>query len=647
MDDINKVLLNLYIDNLNFLEQNFPEIFKKIIMLEEAINNKQYQEKWSLEYIEDGDYFDILNLQTNEYLYNKNSFEHASNVNQEITLDNKSSFDMLNKKDGSFIESHKYESLIPLIKYLNTIIDNSEIEYEKLYKFIFFGTGLGLHINDVFEDKRPLNTLVIEPDLELFRISLFIINYAKFQFDDHKLFLSIGDDVNSRIEELSKFYRYHIYLNFNIKFYSFLNSYKFLIDDSLNYLSIESLKGGMLDLMVYGVKRTKRYLMKEYKFLDFNKFLLQETPAIILSGGPSLDKHLDWIKENQKYFVIVSINLMAAKLINYGIKPDIIAVTDPGKYVYETLKKIEDKEIYDNTICLCNSHVDPRAIDLFNKENVFLVQSVPFFKELPFPNMGNNVGMFALSSTINMNFKTIYTLGNDCAFDNETGNVYSSGSYFDTKIDKEKYTKDQSQVHHLDVVTTKGNFIDTVTTTRRLLSFKNSAESELKNMGNDILDKNLYNLSDGAYISGLTPLRISEINMPLKVKDPLLLKNTILKSAMEFQDITQRFKSDIGMLDFIKNKLLLDKKKEISSVEELLQIRLECYSYIYKIAKNFSSEMIESMFHELIHIFDNYINYYIALKGEKKVDEIKAIKDYWLSGFLYFIDDFKEILNEK
>ena len=647
MDQIQKVLFNLYTENLVFLEKEFPHIYKRILMLDDAISKKVYQPKWSLEYIEKEDYFDVLNLETNEYLYGKNSFSHSDTINEETTYDNKSSFDMLYKENNKFTETKKFKTLIPLVKYINdVVVDTNNVKYKKLYKFIFFGAGLGLHINKVFTEKAPLTTLIIEPDLEIFRLSLFITNYSKLHLNDHTLFLSVGDDIAYRRKELGRFYKYHVYFNFHIKYQTFLKSHKYLIDEALNYLSIESIKGGILELMLLGIKRTKDYLSRDYKFIDLNKFQKTDNPVLILSGGPSLDKHLDWIEKNQKYFTIISINLMANKLIENKIIPDIIVITDPGRYVYETLEKIKDKSILNNTICISNSHVSSKATDLFCKENLYFIQAIPFLDELEYPSIGNNVGMFALCIAIHMNFSNIYTLGNDCAFDSETGSVYSSGSYFDSKITKIKDTEDKTTIHHRDVITTKGNFIDEVSTTRNLLSFKTSAEHELEAMSKLTENKNLFNLSNGAYINGLTPFKVEDIQIQEDSKDSELLNELFANSLSNKINMENKFKYDIDILNFIKNKLTKDKKKQLTSINDFLQLRLAIYTNIIKLVDNSTTEMTGKMYHELTNVFDNYINYYFTIDFEITVENINDIKEYWLDGFIYFTNELIDIYKD-
>ncbi len=60
--------------------------------LSTAINEGLYQEKHALEFIKEIKDFDILNLENNSYLYNKNMKKVNHNLQKEITFDKKAIF---------------------------------------------------------------------------------------------------------------------------------------------------------------------------------------------------------------------------------------------------------------------------------------------------------------------------------------------------------------------------------------------------------------------------------------------------------------------------------------------------------------------------------------------------------------------------
>ena len=233
MDKLSNSLLEVYLENLNFLENNFPDIFKKIVTLQSAIDNGQYKERWSLEYKDDS-YFDLKYIEDDNLFYKTDSFKYSQDIADETAMDTKDTFSMLYRdEDNKLALSRNYDKIKSIINHINDKVDFSNIKFRTINKYIFFGVGLALHIDYIFNKIKPLNTYIVEPDIEIFRLSMFITNYANFQFEDHKLFLSVGDDEYNRRERLEEFYNYQPYMNYYIKYNILSNNYKYLVDETV------------------------------------------------------------------------------------------------------------------------------------------------------------------------------------------------------------------------------------------------------------------------------------------------------------------------------------------------------------------------------------------------------------------------------
>jgi hypothetical protein len=68
---VEEIAIQTYQENLEYFKNYHQDLYQKLITFEEAINIGAYKEKFALEYIKDKKYFDILNLETNEYIYKK------------------------------------------------------------------------------------------------------------------------------------------------------------------------------------------------------------------------------------------------------------------------------------------------------------------------------------------------------------------------------------------------------------------------------------------------------------------------------------------------------------------------------------------------------------------------------------------------
>ena len=85
MDEITLKALNTFTKNLKYLEEHHKPIFEKIALLNHLIDEGQYTEHYALEYKDEG-YFDILELETNEFLYKSNSLEAAKRMANAIDM---------------------------------------------------------------------------------------------------------------------------------------------------------------------------------------------------------------------------------------------------------------------------------------------------------------------------------------------------------------------------------------------------------------------------------------------------------------------------------------------------------------------------------------------------------------------------------
>ena len=105
----------------------------------------------------------------------------------------------VNKLQDMDISANSYSGAAGLINYSNKYADKEKTTMKKLYKFIFLGVGLGLHLTTIHEKLQSNVYFIVEEDLELFRLSLFVTNYKDMSSHGAQLLFSIFDD------ELMKF----------------------------------------------------------------------------------------------------------------------------------------------------------------------------------------------------------------------------------------------------------------------------------------------------------------------------------------------------------------------------------------------------------------------------------------------------------
>ncbi|PNV83032.1 MAG: hypothetical protein C0627_07430 [Sulfurimonas sp.] len=213
MESIQQQAIHTFQENLSYLREMHPNVFKKVDILNHAIENGSYKEKYSLEY--KNGYFDVLDLQTNHYLYNQSSIEHAKTLTKQVNF----------KKSSSVIESFykqhltqedvdRYDSKPPkldplfaaakIIYYANNVSSEDD-EMKYIQKYIFCGVGLGLHIPLIQNKTKSQQLFIMEDNLELFRLSLFTTDYKALS-TKAKLYFSIMDDEADFKNSIEYFY---------------------------------------------------------------------------------------------------------------------------------------------------------------------------------------------------------------------------------------------------------------------------------------------------------------------------------------------------------------------------------------------------------------------------------------------------------
>ena len=114
ISELSNTLLEIYAKNLEFLKNNFEEIFYEIDTLSKNISSEQYKEKYSLEY-RDG-FFDILNLESNSWYYFKDSYEDADARANAVNFTNEGSLNLLriDPSTNKFVNAELYKDVTPI-----------------------------------------------------------------------------------------------------------------------------------------------------------------------------------------------------------------------------------------------------------------------------------------------------------------------------------------------------------------------------------------------------------------------------------------------------------------------------------------------------------------------------------------------------
>ncbi len=638
-----------YLSNLLYLEENNPDLFKKITLLEVAISEGMYKERYSLEFINNS--FDVRVLADDTFVYNKDLDSDAIQRIQNITMDENKGFKTFkpivvpqNYTINKDITKTYLEILFPFIEYSQKY-SSKEFKMKKIEKFIFFGALLGRHIELFVKTHSPKVILITEQDIEMFKLSLFITDYSliaqktTIQFcitQDMKIF---NDAIPTFLNE------YELY-NYILKFDIVNENYISFIDTFLNYLSIsvDTQWPFSADLLV--IKRATKLIKEKYNFIDFSKtydIFSKDTPVIIVAPGPSMAGKIQWLKENQDKFIILSLGAAVQTLYKHNIKPDIITSVDPSILILNQFKGIPEEFLKD-TILIAASNSIESLFDIFQKSNTYIYQVI--FDLLNLGSFGGkSVGDVTIAILLRLGVKRLYLLGTDLCVNQETGSHYVKEHQHYKELDKvEAYDTLQNKfVTDVDIIETKGNFQDKIFTTRHFGCILYLYKQHIINFAYE--DTKIFNLSDGSFIEKTIPLDIKDVNIKDKVNKQSCLNN--ITTEMTASNLTVKSLST-----------------KISLVDKILKLLNKYKQYDYNTYNNMmydkftiNIELIELLQHEerlqmgdhLIKSFNNNVEGYVntffnTKKNQVSKKRFNKLFQLWIKPQITIFEKYKELL---
>lgn len=660
---LQNALTTTFLANLVFLSEYDRDLYDRVDELSRMIENGTYQEKYALEFLMENGEFDIYDIVNDKYLYNKNPKKFNDELINKVNFDEKESifeiqpyFTIKNRVNIDYERRFELEKLNDLnnltLKDTQEYTDftkeylekREEKKFKRIDKFIFLGTLLGRHIPKIAEKIDASSYLVLERNLEIFRLSLFTVDYTILA--KKGAIFSIMDNVQDEERKIYKYLDFHRIDNYLLKLSTTNINIDRYIDTILNM--IQTMNPTSYDYnrrMYVHINRTTKYFQENYKFLDFKKIkenskLFENIPILYVAAGPSLDENVDWIKQNQNKFFIVCIGRALKKLLKNNIRVDIVTTLDEQEFLVETQFDDETISLLDkNTLIFASSITNKNLLNKFNKEHLFLYEVFyPFYKG-NISYGGFSVGEIALEILLKFNPKEIFLMGLDLAVDQKTGATHSSEDR--VKVVKLNLTRQQDRSKFEmrgSLVKVKGNFKKEVYTTPLFYGSIKMIEDKLRRKNKST---KIYNLSNnGAKFEGTISKKIDKIILKSHEEQRNLEIHSFLNKN-SFSELNKEsrknIKSEIDYIEVELEKTLtnIDSKGNILYVELLKDIE----GIVLSLAKNHFINL-NQIIYLYCELYLPYLSYYFNDKGikteRKKVKEIRKI----------FIKQLQQIVND-
>lgn len=655
--NVEQQCMETFYKNMDFFHEHYPNLAKNVLLLSQAIELEMYKEKWSLEYKDEEGYFDLLNLDENYYYYDKNSENDADDIAQNTSFDKANSFNNLKAMNNTYnykldkeIEDSGLEYTFPLYNYV--IKHRKKSEYKKIDKFIFIGTGLGLHIKKLSEKLKSKAYIIIEPNLEIFRLSMFVTDYTDIVKDPDDLILSIASSSDEFSKAMQKFIRKFHFLNNRFKFHCITENYHGYFDAIANMLSSSDPMAFPFSITLQSTKRIIDAMNEHYKYLHYDKDVLKDYPVCLVAPGPSLEKCIDWLKENQNKYIIVALAASLKKLEKHDIKPDIITSVDPYDII-EGQFNIDNKSIYKDSKILFSANTHPDVLKNRDKDNVYLY---PVLFNIARRNLtpigGSTIGEVTYGLSLLLGAQELYIIGLDAALDQETGASHAKGhAHFNEKELKRTDIKEFKSIKREDVIEIDGNQKDKVFASRKhygIVQQMNQFTRVLKK------DQKVYNTTEGAKFKDIDPIKCEDIKTPEKELDKKeiseILKERLDKKAkdeFDFQDVALA-EYDLEQIEKIITLIKQYNKKKFKDYDTFQYDRLTLMIEVGEISKLMHSNVFTGVINGYQAIADKYLFDFFEHSPEMKKNKkhINTVNKHWLMPYKKIALKVKELLQK-
>lgn len=535
-NDITQFIQNNFSQNIAYIEKNHSDLYQKLVALDSAVEQILYQNRYEI--IHQNGSFEIIDTSINKNFYTVGSAKYASIASDEINFSRDSGvFETFKKITISDEDVAKYDKLTIYENNLSghaNILNYVQKEHSqimnKIDKFIFFGVGLGSHIVSIDAKISAKIYLIVEDNLELFRLSLFTTPYYKIAKKSELIF-SVFETKQEFVHKATYFLNHYFYLNHYIKYFHMLqhNEEKF-VEFHLQIAS-QSHHLFFYNSILQQYLRPIEYIKEGFNFLNILKHYqsLMQKPVILLAAGPSLQKNIAWLKPHQKQFVIVALSAVLSILEKENITPDIITHLDGFDESDILFKRVQNLSFFDKSIFLIASRTPPNIVNILPKEHIFFFESGTAYKK----DFGS-LSAFCVGSTtylllIALGVSQLYLLGLDLALDGKTGKTHSDGHPLVQKLNLKTINQEKdTMIFNDNIIEVLGNFDEKVYTTSGFAT--SIASINATSGGFKKSSQQVYNLSDGARFTNTLPLSIKS-NFADNL--PLLEKQTINKEILQ------------------------------------------------------------------------------------------------------------------
>lgn len=633
--------------NSAYLQTSHPKLFDTINALESAVEQKLYKNKFELVLKDQSiEVFDIK-LQQNLIGMPSQKYLQAALSMTNLQRDN-GVFEGFKKVTISDEMVAKYASLDI---YANNLSGHADIinftasatkePMKHADKSVFF--GVGVHLAPIAQKLDSDEILIVEGNLELFRLSLFFTPYYELA-KKAELFFAVFDA--NFTQQAQRFINHNFYKNHYIKYFQAPHQ----SDDSTKEFHLQIASQSHL-LFYYSsileqYTRPLGYIKNGFNILNILKPLSDfgTKPVLLLAAGPSLQKEMEWLKHNHQNFIIVALSAVLSILEANAICPDIITHLDGFSESDILFERVCDMNFFKDSIFLLASRTPQNIIERLNKERVFLFESGTFYKD-----SHGSLNAFCVGSTtylllIALGVQNLYLLGLDLALSDSGATHIESHPLMQTLDLSTQDSHQDTMIFNDNIVEVRGNFTPTVRTTSGFatsISSINATNTSFKTPS-----QRVYNLSHGAQFANTIPLLSSSCavepfdKQALRIFEEFSANSSNIISASEYQIAQTRLDLALAKNETLANFSSALFKNSDEFLEALKTLIKELCD-----SQNSDDYDLAFIFQEYLKLTSGYIFDYFNTHASRDVASLHAmLSKHLLDISTIYINSLKDYL---
>jgi len=453
------------------------------------------------------------------------------------------------------------------------------------------GMGLGYHSLSILKECPHLQYLaVFELEPGIFIQALKFIDLSSL-LKDPRLILCIGSETTienalapaSRTIQLENSNVLHHLTSFDFK----SSEYNKLKDDL--FVHLNSLNVGGSTTRILG----KDFLNNRFKHIcTIHHQLLLESiqnkfkniPAILVAGGPSLDKNVHLLKQVQEKAVIIAVDTVLPTLLKYDVQPHFLSCIDPNNLTYEKFADVTSK--VKNIALICSSWVNPKTPKTFPAAQTFWTFTAKPIEAWLNNLLGGRLLTGGASTVAHLNLiaanilgcDPIIFIGQDLAYPHSA--THAKGTVLHGSAPKGII------INNTEGETVKGIDGTILRTNRSFLSMKAHFEAVIANSQNTYINAT----EGGAHIEGTQVIDLqttidryckNQVNTFKKLKEHYTSTSAINpeKLLVEFEKMSikiKRLKKDIKKSDHITGTVL----NELTKLKKLGRSHIKSFNML-------------------------------------------------------------------